>query len=91
MNNKNKYAAKVVRKLDAKGRIIDQYNSIKEAAVANGLSYGYLAACMRSGKNCHGIRLEYYTKTFIMPLSNKASDFQISHNPYNVYKGRERV
>lgn len=87
MREHNTYAAKVVRKLDDNGKLLEEYPSATVAARENGLSYRYLMACIQRGKKCRNMRFEYCVRKFDMPI-RAGGCFQAEHNPYEVYRDK---
>lgn len=91
-NENNAYAAKAICKRDLDGNLIEVYDSVKEAAEKNGISYGYLHNRLGTRKACHGFLFEPFKRPFHIPKrENLISKFQINHNPYHIYRENRGV
>lgn len=80
-----------VRKLDRHGRLIEEYETIHIAAIANGLSYEHLQKCLREGKKCCGMRFEYCVSDTLDTGREAPKGFHATHNPYEIYREKTAI
>lgn len=86
----SKSDARMVRKLDRHGRLIEAYETIHSAALDNGLNYENLQKCLREGKKCCGMRFEYCVDT-LNTGREAPKGFHATHNPYDVYREKTAI
>lgn len=77
------------RKLDRHGRLIEEYETIHIAAIANGLSYEHLQKCLSDGHRCCGMRFEYCVTLNTGREAPKG--FHATHNPYEIYREKTAI
>ena len=88
----SKYApVKAVVKLDDDGNVIEQYESVKEAAEKNGIKAQAICNAIKRGGKAGGMKFAYEVHrqkpVLLMPKPKKVANFQSGHLPYGgVYK-----
>lgn len=88
----SKYApVKAVVKLDDDGNVIEQYESVKEAAEKNGIKVQAICNAIKRKGKAGGMRFDYTVHrqkpVFLMPKPKNVAGFQSRHLAYGgVYK-----
>lgn len=83
----SKYApVKAVVKLDDDGNVIEQYESVKEAAEKNGIKAQTICNAIKRKGKAGGMKFDYTVHrqkpVFLMPKPKKVANFQSGHLPY---------